>query len=154
MERQFMRLSTDALRKRFCLSLSLALAVCLTFADPAFGATYSTPNFIVTAPTAEIAEKCGKTAEFYREAIAMEWLGKTMPRWYKPCTLTVKVGQIGAGGATTFAFDRGQVFGWRMNVQGSLERILDSVIPHEVSHTVFACHFRRPLPRWADEGAA
>jgi hypothetical protein len=41
-----------------------------------------------------------------------------------------------------------------MNVQGSLERVLDSVIPHEVSHTVFASHFRRPLPRWADEGAA
>jgi hypothetical protein len=149
-----MRLSTDALRKRVCLSLFLALTVCLTFRDRAFGATYTTANFIVSAPTAEIAEKCGKTAEFYREAIAMEWLGKKMPRWYKPCTLTVKVGQIGAGGATTFAFDRGEVFGWRMNVQGSLERILDSVIPHEVSHTVFACHFRRPLPRWADEGAA
>src|SRR5690606_37286166 len=43
---------------------------------------------------------------------------------------------------------------WRMNVQGTRERILDSVIPHEVSHTVFASHFRRPLPRWADEGAA
>jgi hypothetical protein len=140
-----MRLSTDALRKRVCLFLSLALVVCASRANLAFGATFKTANFIVTAPTAEIAEKCGKTAEFYREEVALQWLGKTMPRWYKPCTLTVKVGQIGAGGATTFAFDRGEVFGWRMNVQGSLERILDSVIPHEVSHTVFACHFRRPL---------
>lgn len=149
-----MGLSTDARTKRFCLLISLAFAVCVFAAGQALGATYTTPNFIVTAPTAEIAEKCGKTAEFYREAIAVEWLGKKMPRWYKPCTLTVKVGQVGAGGATTFAFDRGEVFGWRMNVQGSLERILDSVIPHEVSHTVFACRFRRPLPRWADEGAA
>ena len=41
-----------------------------------------------------------------------------------------------------------------MRVQGTPERILDSVIPHEVSHTVFASYFRRPLPRWADEGAA
>ena len=41
-----------------------------------------------------------------------------------------------------------------MQIQGSLERILDSVLPHEVNHTIFACHFRRPLPRWADEGAA
>jgi hypothetical protein len=40
-----------------------------------------------------------------------------------------------------------------MNIQGSEERILDSVLPHEVTHTVFATHFRRPLPRWADEGA-
>ena len=84
----------------------------------------------------------------------MEWLGKKLPNWYKPCEVTVKVGQIGAGGATTFSFEGGEVFGWRMQVQGTLERILDSVVPHEVSHTIFACHFRRPLPRWADEGAA
>jgi hypothetical protein len=60
---------------------------------------------------------------------------------------------LGAGGATSFVFDRGEVFGWRMTIQGSRERILDSVLPHEVTHTVFACHFREALPRWADEGA-
>jgi hypothetical protein len=27
------------------------------------------------------------------------------------------------------------------------------VLPHEVTHTIFATHFGRPLPRWADEGA-
>ncbi|WP_166824566.1 hypothetical protein [Thalassoroseus pseudoceratinae] len=134
-------------------ALVIRLGLILTVMTTA-GATYRTPNFIVTAPTAEIAKQCGDAAEHFREELAMKWLGKKMPRWYKPCTLSVKVGQIGAGGATTFAFDRGEVFGWRMNVQGTLERILDSVIPHEVSHTVLACHFRRPLPRWADEGAA
>ena len=66
---------------------------------------------------------------------------------------------MGAGGATTFCFERGQtgqmeVHSWKMTIQGPLERILDSVLPHEISHTIFACHFRRPLPRWADEGAA
>ncbi len=40
-----------------------------------------------------------------------------------------------------------------MIVQGSQQRILDSVIPHEITHTIFATHFGRPLPRWADEGA-
>jgi hypothetical protein len=60
---------------------------------------------------------------------------------------------LGAGGATSFVFDRGQVFGWKMNIQGSRERILDSVVPHEVTHTIFASYFRKPLPRWADEGA-
>ena len=40
-----------------------------------------------------------------------------------------------------------------MTIQGSLERMLDSVLPHEVTHTIFATHFRQPLPRWADEGA-
>ncbi|MEK6250083.1 MAG: hypothetical protein N2C12_18000, partial [Planctomycetales bacterium] len=31
--------------------------------------------------------------------------------------------------------------------------ILDSVLPHEITHTIFATYFRQPLPRWADEGA-
>ena len=60
---------------------------------------------------------------------------------------------LGAGGATSFVFDRGEVFGWKMNIQGSRERILDSVLPHEVTHTIFASYFRQPVPRWADEGA-
>jgi hypothetical protein len=59
----------------------------------------------------------------------------------------------GAGGVTTFNFARGEVFGWNMTVQGPLDQILDSVLPHEITHTIFASHFRQPLPRWADEGA-
>lgn len=126
----------------------VAAAVCST------GANFRSPNFEVVAPNEEIARQVAETAERCREELAIAWLGKTLPRWYRPCRITVKVGQLGAGGATTFAFDQGEVFGWRMTVQGSLERVLDSVIPHEVSHTIFATHFRRPLPRWADEGAA
>ena len=60
---------------------------------------------------------------------------------------------MGAGGATSFMFEGRQPFGWRMSIQGSRERLLDSVLPHEVTHTIFATHFGRPLPRWADEGA-
>ena len=41
-----------------------------------------------------------------------------------------------------------------MTIQGSAERLLDSVLPHEITHMIFASHFRRPLPRWADEGGA
>ena len=119
------------------------------------GAVYRTPNFVVDAPDESIAKQVGDAAEQYREELAIAWLGKPLPgQWAKPCTVRVKVGQIGAGGATTFSFDQGHVFGWTMQVQGSLERILDSVLPHEISHTIFASHFRRPLPRWADEGAA
>jgi hypothetical protein len=135
------------------ISLLAAMAVCLTTATTE-GAVFQTKNFTIHAPTASIAKQVGETAEVWRKRLAREWLGKEMPQWYQPCPVHVKVGQIGAGGATTFSFDRGQVFGWNMRVQGTLERILDSVIPHEVSHTVLACHFRRPLPRWADEGAA
>ena len=117
-------------------------------------ATFQTVNFAVTADNPEVAEKAGKAAEVYRQQLAIFWLGKALPNWSRPCKISVREGALGAGGQTTFQFARGEVLNWRMSVQGSLERILDSVLPHEVNHTIFACHFRRPLPRWADEGAA
>ncbi len=122
------------------------------------GATFQTRNFTVTAPTSAIAQQVGEAAEEYRRDLATFWLGQPLPNWSRPCKLRVQPGTIGAGGETTFQFIRGpggnEVVNWNMRVQGSLERILDSVLPHEVNHTIFACHFRRPLPRWADEGAA
>ncbi len=118
------------------------------------GASYRTQNFVVNAPTPHAAEQIGKLAEKYRRDLATLWLGNPLPNWAQPCPITAQVADgLGAGGATSFMFDRGLVFGWQMTIQGSLEKILDSVLPHEITHTVFADHFRRPLPRWADEGA-
>lgn len=118
------------------------------------GAGYRTPNFAVDAPSPQLAHEIGNTAERLRRELAQEWLGKELPQWSKPCPIKARVApQLGAGGATSFVFDHGEVFGWRMEIQGSRERILDSVLPHEITHTIFACHFRQPLPRWADEGA-
>lgn len=117
-------------------------------------ATYQTVNFAVTADRQDVAEQVGKAAELYRRQLGVFWLGKPLPNWSRPCRVSVREGTLGAGGQTTFQFVRGEVLNWRMQVQGTLERILDSVLPHEVNHTIFACHFRRPLPRWADEGAA
>ena len=119
------------------------------------GAGFRTPNFIVEAPTEEFAKQVGEAAEIYRKELAIEWTGKPLPgNWKYPCPITVKVGTMGAGGATTFNFQGGEVYGWKMEIQGCQQRILDSVLPHEINHTIFASHFRRPLPRWADEGAA
>ncbi len=135
----------DALAIR-CAILAAAVA--------SMGASYRSPNFIVEAPSQQMAEQIGQAAEKYRRELAAEWLGTPMRNWAQPCPITAHVGdQLGAGGATSFVFEQGEVFGWTMTIQGSLERILDSVLPHEVTHTIFATHFRQPLPRWADEGA-
>ena len=120
----------------------------------AHAAGYRTANFVVEAPTESLARKIGDAAEQYRHTLAVEWTGSPLPRWSRPCPITAQVApHLGAGGATSFVFDRGEVFNWTMSIQGSEERILDSVLPHEITHTIFASHFRRPLPRWADEGA-
>ena len=119
------------------------------------GARHRSANFVVETPDPAFAKQVADAAERYRRQLAVEWLGRAMPNWSQPCMMTVRAGpNLGPGGATTFVFDRGEVFGWRMTIQGSRQRLLDSVLPHEITHTIFASHFRQPLPRWADEGGA
>ena len=131
-----------------------AIAAFILPANILFAAGYRTANFVVEAPSPQLAQKIGDAAEQYRHDLAIEWIGQPLPRWSQPCPITAEVAPtLGAGGATSFVFDRGEVFNWTMTIQGSEERILDSVLPHEVTHTIFASHFRQPLPRWADEGA-
>jgi hypothetical protein len=68
--------------------------------------------------------------------------------------MAVEVGEhLAAGGATTSVYDRGSVLVWRMTIRGSSERIFDSVLPHEITHAIFASHFRRQLPRWPASAA-
>ena len=120
------------------------------------GARFATANFEVQgAPTPELAKLFCETAERCRHDLAVLWLGRTLPDWSAKCPIRVRVGEtLGAGGATTFVFDNGEVYGWEMDIQGSVRRIVDSVLPHEITHTILASHFRRPIPRWLDEGAA
>ncbi|MGB9687419.1 hypothetical protein [Thermogutta sp.] len=137
----------DARLSRLVCALLVVLA--------AAGASYPTPNFIIHCQDPQLARELGEAAERYRRELAQLWLGHTLPDWSRPCPVTVHEGpNLGAGGATTFVFDRGEVYGWKMTIQGSRARLLDSVLPHEITHMILASHFRQPLPRWADEGAA
>jgi hypothetical protein len=138
----------------FVTWLAIVSGWLVTAESAVHAAGYRTANFIVEAPTEALARKIGDAAEQYRHTLAVEWTGSPLPRWSRPCPITAQVApNLGAGGATSFVFDRGEVFNWTMTIQGSEERILDSVLPHEITHTIFASHFRQPLPRWADEGA-
>jgi hypothetical protein len=129
-----------------------SLSLSTTAARGAAG--YRTTNFTVSAPTPQLAKEIGDSAEAWRKQLAMDWLGRELPRWNEPCPIFARVSpQLGAGGATSFVFNGGEVYGWDMKIQGSRERVLDSVLPHEITHTIFATHFRQPVPRWADEGA-
>jgi len=114
-------------------------------------------NFIVYAPDRLMAAKVSQAAEGFRKSLASEWLGRELPTWPQKCPITVRI-EPHAGGETSFAFqmdetNRGVPVDWDMKIFGSPERILDAVLPHEITHTIFASHFGRPLPRWADEGA-
>lgn len=125
------------------------------FCAPAFAASVRTQNFIIQADTQEFAELTGQWAEKYRRELSLEWLGADLPPWREPCPIRVDAGpNKAAQGETSFVFDgRGMPGRWSMTVIGTQDRVLDAVLPHEITHTIFATHFGRPLPRWADEGA-
>jgi hypothetical protein len=109
-------------------------------------------NFVVRSPDAAFSRRVLVAAEKYRRQLSQDWFGDAMPNWAEPCPIYVTFAR-GNGGNTSFSFEGGEVFGWRMEVQGTPDGILAAVLPHEVMHTVFASHLRRALPRWADEGA-
>lgn len=118
------------------------------------GASHRTPNFVAEAPTVEVARAVAEHAERCRAEIAQQWLGRELPPWSSPCPIRVKLTGGEAGGLTSFSFARGRVSDQTMSVEGRLERILNSALPHEVTHTIFAAYFGGPMPRWADEGAS
>ena len=116
-----------------------------------------TENFEVLAPTKKLAEQFGTYAEMYRKEKALDWLGAEMPRWKQRCPLVVEITPGRTGGATTFMFKRstgGGVTNQDMKIFGDVKQLLESVLPHEITHTVLAHHFGRPVPRWADEGGS
>jgi|SRR5579884_1278574 len=135
------------------MALRPSITIVLLGAIASLGASYRTPNFIVEAPDAAFAEQIGKYAEHYRKQKAVEWLGQEMPTWGRPCPLRVTISGS-SGGATEFGFDNGSILSINMHIEGSADRLIASVLPHEVTHTVLAYYFRTPVPRWADEGSS
>lgn len=147
-------LATSAQRVR-CLSVAIGLLVGLASGQVGTtrlsAADFRTTNFLVMAPSPQLAQAVGVAAETFRRDLAIHWLGGELPPWPNPCPVRVVAGEnLAAQGVTTY--NRSPVRDFQMEVVGSPERILDSVLPHEVTHTVLATYFGRPLPRWADEG--
>ena len=144
--------------KRWIGAIGTIVAV-LAFAGQAHAqGRVTSENFVVDAPTQEMAREFSELAENYRKSKAIEWLGKEMPPYSKRCPLKVIPQAGGAGGFTQFMFDddhQGSIrITQNMEIKGAIERMKHSVLPHEITHTIFAYHFRRSLPRWADEGGS
>ena len=155
-----MRFSLEV--RRILLAMFAVSAIIWQSAAPTFAlqrvAPVATQNFVVYAEDPSFARRIANEAERFRSELSMEWLGYEIKPWQERCPITVEIG-LHAGGETSFAFmippqgERGFPTGWQMKIFGPPERLLDAVLPHEITHTIFATHFGRPLPRWADEGA-
>jgi RNA polymerase sigma factor (sigma-70 family) len=113
-----------------------------------------TEHFVVTARSRKVAVAIGLAAERLRKELAVLWLGKELPKWPDLLPIQVKTTSGGIGGATSFSFDKGNVLSQHMNLEGPLDALLQSSLPHEMTHVILAHAAGWPLPRWADEGAA
>jgi hypothetical protein len=152
MDARYRRPATHALYTARHVSLLVPLIVVLV---PCLaGASFRSTNFIVDAQSREVAERVAERAESCRVTIARAWLGRELPSWERPCPIKVRLTSGEAGGVTSFGFHQGHVTDQTMTVEGRLDRILASSLPHEITHTVFAAFFGGPMPRWADEGAS
>ncbi len=141
------------MKKNVSLFLSVFWA-CFLCETLVWGASFYTKNFTVTTSDPRNAELLANRAEELRARLAIFWLGKELPNWYRRCQIKIDVRNTEAAGSTVFTFENGEVFGWEMDIRGTVERLYDSVLPHEITHMILASHFRMPVPRWADEGAA
>ncbi len=132
-------------------TLASLLGGWLIFVATSAGAVgVATQHFLVDAATPEMAKAVATAAEKYRHELAMHWLGQPLPPWSGKCRISVRAGNYPAQGVTTY--QQAPVRDFNMEVIGTPQRIMDSVLPHEITHTVLASHFGRPIPRWADEG--
>lgn len=123
-------------------------------------------NFAVYCRDQRFAQQVATAAEQWRRTLAVQWLGRELPAWNRECPIRVNVTNGGDGGRTLQGWNDGEVYftgfvnkrtgvdDGGISIQGSKRGILGNTLPHEVLHTIFATHFRQPIPRWADEGAA
>lgn len=108
-----------------------------------------TNNFVVDAPTDELAQEIANQAEVHRRELAIRWTGEELPDWETPCLLFVAIEE--KPWAWTYHHG-GEVRG--MSIRGSREDIFNHSLPHEICHTVLLTYFGDTLPRWCDEGIA
>jgi len=141
------------------MSASIRMLLLLLFAAPAEAATLykaETTNFVVIAQTKNNARYAAIGAESWRKYIARDLFSVEFPAWTIKSTIRIRQNpnEEGAGGSTNVGFIAGEVNGLDCTLIGPIQKIMDNAIPHEVCHMVVASYFRKPIPRWIDEGLA
>jgi len=111
----------------------------------------------------ELVERVGCVAEETRIRIQKKWFGDVGTDWDGRCSIYLhgdrakyneKAGLANALGHTrTFSWGTG-IQSRNVHLPARQPKMLEDVLPHEVSHSVLAVRFQGKTPRWADEGMA
>jgi len=125
-----------------------------------------TENFRIFHDDAELARRVAEVAERTRAEQHRIWVGsESNSAWTPPCDIYLypnatifeeRTGQPPESpGFSTMGLQNGRVVARRVNLRADADRLLDTVLPHEITHVLLADLFpRNPIPKWADEGIA
>jgi hypothetical protein len=133
---------------------ALAMGMALGVPTSAFAAKFQTANFEVTAESPEVAKAVAEEAEKWRATLARHWLKSPIEDWPEVCQIEVRIRRTGGSGWTSYEKLGGKLVGVGIELQGPPERLLEYVLPHELTHAVLVLALGEAMPRWADEGAA
>jgi Peptidase MA superfamily len=127
---------------------------------------HETPNFLIFHADSGLAESAAQAAESVRAAQAKRWGSSALQgAWSTRCEIYLypdgkafakATGQPESSpGFSTIESDRKQITTRRVHLRADQPRLVDAVLPHEVTHVVVADLFTaQQIPRWADEGIA
>jgi hypothetical protein len=111
------------------------------------------------------AEEVLRTAERARSHVYRKWFSEAGVAWTPRCELNLYPNGQAYNEATGLPprspgyaqtrFEGERVIGRQIDLRGDWPELLETVLPHEVTHVVLADKFgAQPLPSWANEGIA
>jgi hypothetical protein len=125
-----------------------------------------TENFTIWHTDPALADRVAKAAEAARDEQSRRWTGSE-PKgpWTPRCNIVLfpdvrsfvdATGQARTSpGFSTIDLRNGRVGERFIKLRADAERLVEVVLPHEVTHVVLVDLFpNEPIPRWADEGMA
>ncbi len=133
-----------------CLILGLGAAAPITAGEY----EYQTRHFQVVANSPSVARDIGEAAEQSRSTLARSWLNRPLSDWNFRCRIEVDCRENEGSGWTNYDLLAGSVIQIGIEMQGSPDRLMDYVLPHEITHAILVTALGKAMPRWADEGAA
>jgi hypothetical protein len=126
----------------------------------------TTANFRILFDDPSLADRVAALAETLRDEQYQKWTGSPPPRKWSPVcdiylypnrtTYQKRTGQPDeCHGFSTIGHEGGKVVSRRLNLHADQDQLIESVLPHELTHIVLADLFldARP-PLWAGEGLA
>jgi hypothetical protein len=116
-------------------------------------ATAQSKNFVVTVEpaNADLAKRIADQAERLRTDLATLWFGQPLADWQDPVPIHVQLRPFGAVSAAGPDKKTGKL---SANIRGKADSILRTILPHELTHLIFAGFFADKEPPWAAEGIA